>query len=1646
MVPALLLAAPYGADEPGEVGDLVFRTSKDGKMFGVNVFGSDVYTGIFGASGHVALYVGLENTGQENPPKRLVEALGWNALSPFGADTGVFATIYDKTTHQAGYFLKDATFEFEGARTVTSATPEQRRNVVLLALDQVGEGYDENGQQQKGPGPNDWICTGLVEKVYESSNLNGATLDGGDGYPLQYSTNAYAIDIMPDGAQNNGSNPANLVEKTRFTSFLPGISDVSIAISQPGLAWILLVSKDVYMPATMMRYSSQLSNSTAIPPPAPINLNASPSGSTTNNSFTINWTNPSDLSGIYGAYYKLGSPPTSDSDYIAFTSTKPFTISASVEGGQKVYVWLKDKAGNSSYLNANYTWLYYDPVTNDGLPPTGSININSGASETSSLAVTLSLNASDRMSTGAQMRFGVVNWCPSSVPYSTSYSFDLSSCGGNTSEGSKTVYVQFIDADGKWSSIYSDTIEYKPTTPGNDSCVAATLPSGAQSATVWVNDEPPYGDTFLYSYHPTSNYYDDPDYNNWVGVDEYPVGTFSKMRTLLKANFDAIPPGATIIDAKLKLEMHDSYIDNNPTVFAHKLTCNSNLETVNWNSRPGSGCMASPESNISVTSADDVACLNLTSAVQSWINSSSPNYGVILKTNEASTDDNVGFGVAGDHSPRFKVQYYSNNTAPTLAFTGESDYTSDGLNTESGSSATSFIFRVKYSDPEGYAPGTGYPKVHILKDGSEISGSPYSMTAADANPYTSGMKFTFTKTGLASGNYIYFFEAYDKYGMLASGAATTPISAPEINEPPVLGWSGETNYTNTGVYPTSGTLATQFFYRIKYTDPDNEEPWPGYPLVHVLKGGAELSGSPFIMSAVDNANFSSGRIYTRPISGLQEGADYTYYFEARDERGTAATLISSQDGPSVDNTPPTVPDVTSSHSLNVYNTTNNSPQFNWTSSDASGIAGYNYVLDSYPTNTPEPGSGLSGNTTTFLNIPDGIWYFHIRAKDTLDNWSDTATYGPIKIDLTAPTFLSIVSSSNPAKAGAVSVNITASEAMNTVAATIAQNGKAPVSVSLTSQDNIVWSGTGSVVPGYDGTATITVSGNDLAGKTGSGSATFTVDTSSPSKPVVSSLTHTASTPTSKNLAGFTWTASSDDGGIGVAGYSYVLNQTEMFTVDFTTETVLAAYSSQLLADGTYWFHVGALDNAGNLSATDSYKFIVDTTSPTLTSVAAPSLATIGNVTIAVNSNENIAGTPVVTVLQNGQGAATPVVINETAVNTWQGVYAVVGGFDGTAIINVSGSDLASNTTTQTSTFQIDTIGPSASIALSPPAPLRSGVFNVAVTLQDASAVLQAPQITLALSNGATMSIFLTGVDKNWQGSGFIYSAVSTGTATVSFSVADELGNIGTTVTSGGSFHIDTSVNGTAGGAIYNTDGTSVITPPNIYSGSMTLLIEIPDPLLGKIIAANNNSSEVIPVGAVNLSREFSAKDSNTQTAVTNFALPVTIKIPYPDANNDGIVDGTNIKEGRLSIFWLNESISKWEEVVQTTPDYVQNIFSASVYHFSIYSLLANAASDLSSVRVYPVPWTPGSGNQYDTPSGGCGQGLQIDNLTSDAKISIYNLPGDLVRKLRVEPADNGCKAWDGKNEAGRKVVSGVYIAVIEGTFGKKVVKKLVIER
>jgi hypothetical protein len=168
---------------------------------------------------------------------------------------------------------------------------------------------------------------------------------------------------------------------------------------------------------------------------------------------------------------------------------------------------------------------------------------------------------------------------------------------------------------------------------------------------------------------------------------------------------------------------------------------------------------------------------------------------------------------------------------------------------------------------------------------------------------------SYSNTGLSCGTSYHYriraFRSADSATAQSNVASDTTYACPPTNHAPTLAWTSETNYTVDGLHPESGDAATTFTYRIKYADQDGHA--PAYVRVHIKKGGAEISGSPFMVSYV-SGSYASGAIYTFGKSGLAAGSDYTYHFEAQDIYGAGATPSTSKDAPDVSatNTAPTL--------------------------------------------------------------------------------------------------------------------------------------------------------------------------------------------------------------------------------------------------------------------------------------------------------------------------------------------------------------------------------------------------------------------------------------------------------------------------------------------------------------------------------------------------------------------------------------------------------------------------------------------------------------------------------------------------------------------------------------------------------------------
>ncbi|MBI4802151.1 MAG: hypothetical protein HY796_06470 [Elusimicrobia bacterium] len=132
------------------------------------------------------------------------------------------------------------------------------------------------------------------------------------------------------------------------------------------------------------------------------------------------------------------------------------------------------------------------------------------------------------------------------------------------------------------------------------------------------------------------------------------------------------------------------------------------------------------------------------------------------------------------------------NSAPELAWTGEENYVSVGLSAGMGNTATPFVYRVKYTDADNDATAGGYPKVHITKGGSGVSGSPFAMEYVSGDNNTGAIYAHMQR--LAPGNdYAYYFEAKDSSGMAAAGMPAIPVNGPVVVQAEVVSIPGGTN-------------------------------------------------------------------------------------------------------------------------------------------------------------------------------------------------------------------------------------------------------------------------------------------------------------------------------------------------------------------------------------------------------------------------------------------------------------------------------------------------------------------------------------------------------------------------------------------------------------------------------------------------------------------------------------------------------------------------------------------------------------------------------------------------------------------------------------------------------------------------------------
>lgn len=181
--------------------------------------------------------------------------------------------------------------------------------------------------------------------------------------------------------------------------------------------------------------------------------------------------------------------------------------------------------------------------------------------------------------------------------------------------------------------------------------------------------------------------------------------------------------------------------------------------------------------------------------------------------------------------------------------------------------------------------------------------------------------------------------------------------------------------------------------------------------------------------------------------------------------------------------------------------------------------------------------------------------------------------------------------------------------------------------------------------------------------------------------------------------------------------------------------------------------------------------------------------------------------------------------------------------------------------------------------------------------------------------------------------------------------------------------------------------------------------------------------------------EFNAYNASGSRITANFGAPVTLRLYYDDANNDGYVDGSSppIKAEDLLIYRLDETNSLWVRAPGSSVNTGSKYVTAPTLHFSVYTLMSTAALNLSNAYAFPVPFKPSAGHTQIT----------FTNLASECTIRIFTISGSLVTTI-LETDGDGQHTWDVANADGSPVVSGVYLYHIKSAGDAKTGKIVII--
>ena len=638
------------------------------------------------------------------------------------------------------------------------------------------------------------------------------------------------------------------------------------------------------------------------------------------------------------------------------------------------------------------------------------------------------------------------------------------------------------------------------------------------------------------------------------GETEMKSGTYdgggTKARSLLKfADVQSqIPNGATITGGRMFVWESHSYSCTPRDVSAHRITDSWDGNAVRWSTQPG---VAAAATTVNVAKGFSSSCgagwvefPSLGSMVDYW-KTVGNNFGIEIRSPNETTNDwwKRWHATGSGHRPYLEVFYTEPDTVPPNI-----DSLSSSTHGVEGAwyANTSASFSWSSSDPSGIA---GYSYV---RDQS-------SSTNPDTVSEGTGTSASFS--GLGQGTHYFHVRAKDNAG----------------------NWGNAKRYTfgvDTGAPSDSSISSSTHTRDACSTNPNASFSWSSSDATSGIQGyGYFFDQSPTTTPGTGSVSSLTGGTFSASSDG-----DWWMHVRAKDKASNLSAT--SHFKVRINASPPSAPAIASSSHSEGFWSTNRDFSINWSLNDYFGVSGYSYVLDQSSGTVPDTTSEGIGASYSTSGLGDGTHYFHVRALDGCGSWGSTRHY-EVRVDGSQSSAPGVSSPSHPSDSTWYSSRSPSFNYLVTDTSGIdgysylldGSSGTTPDTTLDTTSSSYTASGLA------DGTHYFHVrarNGSQLW--SAAGHRAVKIDGTAPAAPSVSSSTHPVATSDyPSNDPVLSWTAPSDLSGI--AGYSYVLDQSTSTTPDMTSEGTATSKAYQDRPDGTYYFHVRAVDVAGNWGAT-----------------------------------------------------------------------------------------------------------------------------------------------------------------------------------------------------------------------------------------------------------------------------------------------------------------------------------------------------------------------------------------------------------------------------------------------------------------------------